>query len=223
MPTFGFVCDTTVVAERLREAGVVVDAGQKIRERRKRVAAANRSGERDGVVVVEDVDARAQRVRARLVRQVVDDLVHLVHAARWDCPTSVPNDATPEMLTAGPTASVGGAWRSLYANCARVSLTVRGDRLSVLLNAERPIDVVQAGRGAGRAQRAGAARVLRRDVVLAVSNGELVVAADLVIDLPQEIGAVDRVGIDARRDRRTRIADRREPRVDGADVGRRRS
>jgi hypothetical protein len=48
---------------------------------------------------------------------------------------SVPNDATPAMLTAGPMASVGGALRSLDANCARVSLTVREDRLAVLLKA----------------------------------------------------------------------------------------
>ena len=39
------------------------------------------------------------------------------------------------MLTAGPTESLGAALRSLYANCARVSLTVCPEKLSVLLNA----------------------------------------------------------------------------------------
>ena len=39
------------------------------------------------------------------------------------------------MFTEGPTGSVGGASRSLYANWARVSFTVRGDSVSVLLNA----------------------------------------------------------------------------------------
>ena len=39
------------------------------------------------------------------------------------------------MLTAGPIGSVGGACRSLWANCARVSSTVRGDSVSVLLTA----------------------------------------------------------------------------------------
>ena len=39
------------------------------------------------------------------------------------------------MLTAGPTGSVGGAFRSLCANCARVSFTVRGPSVSRLLSA----------------------------------------------------------------------------------------
>ena len=48
---------------------------------------------------------------------------------------SVPNDATPAMLTAGPIGSLGGACRSLRVTCARISLTVRDDRLIVSLNA----------------------------------------------------------------------------------------
>ncbi len=85
-------------------------------------------------------------------------------------PDSVPNDATPAMLTAGPIGSVGGAFRSLYANCARVSLTVRGESVQVLPKAMRLIDVVEAGRRGRRVQRAGAARVVRRDVVEAVAT-----------------------------------------------------
>src|SRR5471030_74362 len=54
---------------------------------------------------------------------------------RVGLPESVPNDATPEMLTAGPMGSVGGALRSLNAYCARVSFTVRDESVSVLLNA----------------------------------------------------------------------------------------
>ena len=50
-------------------------------------------------------------------------------------PEVVPNDATPAMLTAGPIGSVGGAARSPCANCARVSSTVRGESVSVLLTA----------------------------------------------------------------------------------------
>ncbi len=46
-----------------------------------------------------------------------------------------PKEATPEILTAGPTGSVGGASRSPYANCARVSLTVRDESVHVLLTA----------------------------------------------------------------------------------------
>src|SRR6516162_610525 len=47
-------------------------------------------------------------------------------------PESVPNDATPAMLIAGPTGSVGSAFRWLYVNCARVSLTVVGDSVQIL-------------------------------------------------------------------------------------------
>ncbi len=46
---------------------------------------------------------------------------------------NVPNDATPAMLTAGPTGSVGSASRLLLVNCARVSFTVRAPRVIVLL------------------------------------------------------------------------------------------
>src|SRR5262245_9537454 len=54
---------------------------------------------------------------------------------RVGLPERVPNDATPAMLTAGPTRSVGGAFRSPYVNCARVSLTVRFEIVHVLPNA----------------------------------------------------------------------------------------
>ena len=54
---------------------------------------------------------------------------------RVGLPESVPNDATPEMLTAGPIGSLGGAFRSPYAICARVSFTVREESVIVLLNA----------------------------------------------------------------------------------------
>src|SRR3954454_11924749 len=50
-------------------------------------------------------------------------------------PDCVPNDATPAMLTAGPTGSDGGAFRSLLVSWARVSLTVRGDNVAILLAA----------------------------------------------------------------------------------------
>ncbi len=67
--------------EGLREAGVVVDAEQEVGHRRERVGPAHRARKGDRVVVVEEVDARAQRVRTRLVRQVVDQLVHVIEAA----------------------------------------------------------------------------------------------------------------------------------------------
>jgi len=54
-------------AERLREAGVVVDAGEKIRQRRKAVAAAEGPRVGDAVVVVDEIDAESQGVAAGLV------------------------------------------------------------------------------------------------------------------------------------------------------------
>ena len=50
-------------------------------------------------------------------------------------PESVPKDATPEMLTAGPIGSVGSACRLLWVNWPRVSLTVRGESVAMLLAA----------------------------------------------------------------------------------------
>ena len=54
---------------------------------------------------------------------------------RVGLPELVPNDATPAMLTAGPIGSEGGALKSLRANCARVSSTVRAESVKVLPSA----------------------------------------------------------------------------------------
>src|SRR6185437_15554199 len=51
-------------------------------------------------------------------------------------PESVPKEATPAMLTAGPMGSDGGAFKSLFQNWARVSFTARGDRVKTLLSAK---------------------------------------------------------------------------------------
>ena len=65
-------------------------------------------------------------------------------------PESVPKEATPEMLTAGPIGSVGGACRLLWVNCPRVSFTMRDERVAMLLTAmvwsvlSRPADAVAA-------------------------------------------------------------------------------
>lgn len=50
-------------------------------------------------------------------------------------PERVPKEAIPAMLTAGPMGSVGSACKLLYVNCPRVSLTVRGERVTTLLTA----------------------------------------------------------------------------------------
>ena len=67
-------------AEGLRETGVVISAAQEIRERRESVAAANGAGKRDGVVVVEKVDADADSVRALLNGQAVGAFIEPVDA-----------------------------------------------------------------------------------------------------------------------------------------------
>ena len=140
-------------AERLRKAGVVVRAGKKIRERGKRVRAAVRPRICDRVVVEENVHAGAQRMRVRPDAKGCRRPDTSCSRDAVGLPDSVPNDATPAMLTAGPIGSVGGAFRSPYANCARVSLTVRAESASVLLIATALIDVVESRGRAWRVQR----------------------------------------------------------------------
>ena len=102
----------------------------------------------------------------------------------------MPNVATPAMLTAGPIGSDGGASRSPRANCARVSSTVRGDRISVLPTAKVWSTLSRLDDAGRRAEAAGAARIRRGHVVAAVANVELIAAAELVIELGQHVGGV---------------------------------
>ena len=67
-------------AESLREAGAVVRAAQKIGERRERIAAPIGARKRDGVVVVEKVEADPDGVRALLDGQAVGGFVELIDA-----------------------------------------------------------------------------------------------------------------------------------------------
>ena len=156
------------------------------------------------VVVEQKIDAGAQRVRAGLMRQVVDDL-NIVFTRRVGLPDSVPNDATPAMLTAGPIGSVGGAFRSPYANLRpRLVHRPRRQRQRVA-ERDRLVDVVEIGRGRWRIGPAGAARVLRADVVQAVADAELIATVELMIDLAEEVRRAHRVRIDAGRDAGARI------------------
>ncbi len=68
----------------------------------------------------------------RLVGEVVDNLEEAIRRAVGEA-DSVPKVATPEMLTAGPTGSLTGASRSLSVNWPRVSLTVTGVSVAMLL------------------------------------------------------------------------------------------
>jgi len=131
----------------------------------------------------------------------------------------VPNDATPAMLTAGPMGSVGGASRSEWVNCARVSLTVRDPIVSVLPNARAWSLLSEAGRGRWCVEAAGPARVLRSDVVEAVADAQLVAPIERMIDLAEDVQAVDRLVEEAGRHDRAGITDRGQPRIDDGDVG----
>ena len=71
---------------------------------------------------------------------IIDSHVHIwVNDPKypWAKETTHPprHDATPEMLTEGPAGSLGSALRVLRVNCARVSLTVRGESARMLLAA----------------------------------------------------------------------------------------
>ena len=136
-------------AEGLREARVVVDAGQKIRQRREPVAAAEGAGIGDPIVVVDEIDAEPQRMAAALVREVVDDLVERVSSRRGIA------RARPERRDAGNahrgTDEVDGrrgeiAGRELRA---RLEHGTRGQHQRVA-EGNRLIEVVDVG---GRARR----------------------------------------------------------------------
>ena len=206
-------------AEGLREAGVVVGAGQEVRRAtRTRRSRGPRAGRRCGRRCGGRPRRRAARGR-RAAATGCSTTWNIVLSRPCGLRESVPNVATPAMLTAGPTWSDGSACRSLCVNCARVSFTVRVPSVSVLLKAIGLVAVVEPGRGRRRVEAAGAARVLGVDVVEAVADAELVAAADRVIDLAEHVQAVHRVVVEPGRDRRPGVADRREPGVDDRGVG----
>ena len=76
------LCDPAI-GEGLREPGVVVGAGKEICQRRKRITAAISARIRDGIVVVEIIDAHTNRVRADLIRQVVHNFAQLIQTRGW--------------------------------------------------------------------------------------------------------------------------------------------
>ena len=65
------VCDTTLSPKVCVKPALLYVPVEEVRERRERVRAANRPRIGDRVVVVEKVDADPQRVRTRLMREVV--------------------------------------------------------------------------------------------------------------------------------------------------------
>src|SRR5205085_10817568 len=62
------------------------------------------------------------------------------------------------------------------------------------------------------------ARVDAMDVVKTIADAELIVAAELMIHLGQEVAIVNRVWITARRDLRSFVAGHSKPGVDGVNV-----
>ena len=122
------------------------------------------------------------------------------------------------MPTAGPIGSLGGAFKSPCAHLkARFADGPRRQRPRIA-QGQRLIEIVEPRRCRWRIERAGAARVLRDDIVERVADGEILAAAELVIELAEKIHRVDRIRIAARRDGRSRISRRSQPRVDRGDV-----
>ena len=132
---------------------------------------------------------------------------------------NVPNEATPAMLTAGPTGSVGRASRSEWVNCARVSLTVRDPIVSVLLNAIAWSWLSRPAEADGALRPPAPREFSRDDVVEAVADAHLVAAVERVIDLAEDVQAVDGLVEEPGVDERAGIANRRQPRIDDGDVG----
>ena len=171
-------------AESLREAGVVVDARQEIRQRRKGVRAADRPRKRDRVVVVQNVDAGTDRVRSGLMRQVVDELVHPV------LPAGGTARKRPERRDA-----LDAHRRSHHIGRRRFQIAVRKLRPRLvdrprgqaqrIAEGDRAIAVVQGRRRAGRAQSSGAAGVGRRGAVLAVANADVIATRRMVLHLEE--------------------------------------
>ena len=84
----------------------------------------------------------------------------------------------------------------------------------------RLVPVVEPGGGGRRAESSGSARVQAGDVVEAVARAELVLGVELMIDFSEEVHVVNGVGIKARENGKSGIADSREPRIDDGDVRR---
>ena len=85
--------------------------------------------------LIEEIRADAEGVGAGLIGEVVDDFVRVGRSAPVGEPESVPKEATPEMLTAGRWDRSAGACRLLFVNCPRVSFTMRGESVAMLLTA----------------------------------------------------------------------------------------
>ena len=142
------------IAERLCEAAVV--ANEEGGHRRERIVATERARVGDGIVVDHDVDSGSQRVRARLARERVHDLIHRVQAPgraggqRAERCDACDTDRGPDQI---------GRW------CVQIAVDDLRPRLVDHLRRDRPriakpervVHVVEPGRRAWRIQRAGAA------------------------------------------------------------------
>jgi len=112
-----------------------------------------------------------------LMRNVIDNLVELSWRPVGD-PESVPNDATPEMLTAGPTESVAGALRSLLGELAtRLVHRSRAQRVDIA-DCNGLVEIGKTRSSTGVAGAAYTTRVDTGDVVEAVANAQAVTIVD---------------------------------------------
>ncbi len=151
------------------------------------------------------------------MRQVVHQLVQLVRAS------GRASRERPERHDAGNADRradrIGGQCRKIAVGDLRARLVHRPRRQADrVAERNRPIDVVERRRRAGRVDAACASSVARRHVVLGEPHADLIAAARLMIDLHEDVRAVHRIRVHPGRDRGSGIPDRGQPRVDRGDV-----
>ena len=177
------------IAEGLRESRRVVCPVQKVRQRGKRVAAADGLGKGDRQAVVQEIRAHPERMRAVLVGDVIDQLVQLVEppgrraGKRPERSHSRNGDGRSEGIV---DRRLEAAVRDLPAGFIDGARRKSGD----VTDGQRLVQIVQSG---GGAQSAGSARVITVDVIQTIAGGELFLLGELVVHFRQEVGIVNRI------------------------------
>ena len=125
--------------------------------------------------------------------------------------------AAPEMLTAGPVRSLGGASSRLLVSWRRVSFSgVRRD-VQEEVHSEGLVPVEKGGAAADVVDPAHVPGVVARDVVEAVARGQERPRPGPVVEADEDVRGVVAGGEEPRRDARPRVGGGVETRVDGGD------
>src|SRR6185312_3126895 len=199
--------------------GVVVRAGEEAREGKERIAAAERPRVSDRVVVIKEVDASTNGVGAVLPRKIVGERVEIVGATGGGSGESSKGGHAGDVD--GWPDRVGGRRGEIAVGELRADFPHQLRReLENIPGGDRLIRVVETGGGARRAESAGSPRVGAVDIVEAVAQVELVARAELMVDLHEEVGVMDGVGIEAGGEKGPGITHGDKPRVNGGDIRR---